>query len=268
MKIKDFYDLIDRFAPFELSRKMCEAEGCYDNSGIMIDTDDDIVGVTFALDFSAATVERAISDGSNLIITHHPAIYHGIESVGGAYVTAIKNGIGVISAHLNLDCAKEGVDQCFANMLGAGAGSGFFSGLFGAGRCELTLDFGHGTGYGRRFAADTTLGEFANAAVDNLKTQCFVFGDKQKRIKSVASFCGAGLSEKEIDAVDADVYCSSDIAHHVIKYALEKGKAVLQFTHYASEKWGIINLYRHFCGLKEIINNDIKLYFFDDERFF
>ena len=254
MKIKDFYDLIDEFAPFELSDKLCKEDGCYDNSGIMIDCEDDIAAVTFSLDFSQAVVDEEVSNGSNLIVTHHPAIYHGIEKIDGALLYAIKRGVGVISAHLNLDCAKEGVDHCFAKALGAE-------------KCTIITDFGGGTGYGRSFVVDASLNDFASSAETNLGSRCIVYGDKDKRIYSVASFFGAGLTEKEIDRVEADLYCSADITHHVIKYALEKKRAVLAFTHYGSEKGGIINLYRHFSELKPIIENEIKLYFFDDERF-
>lgn len=255
MKIIDFYNIIDKFAPFELSDKLCKLEDMYDNSGIIIDREGDITAVTFALDFSKASVDEAKKNGSQLIITHHPAIYRGIERIDGAFIDAIKNGIGVISAHLNLDCAKEGVDYCFAKALGAK-------------KQKLTVDFGGGQGYGRQFSVDTTLKEFAEQAESALQTKCLFYGDKDMPIKSVASFCGAGFTEKELSLVEADLYCSSEIAHHVIKAVLDKGKAAMQFTHYASEKCGIMNLYSHFCGLKEIKNNDIKLYFFDDERFF
>ena len=254
MKIKDFYDLTDKFAPFEYSKRLCDIEDCYDNSGIIVDNEDDILSVTFALDLSNASIDAAISNGSNLIITHHPAIYKGVEKIDGALYRAARNGIGVISAHLNLDCAKEGVDHCFASALGAK-------------KCDLVLDFGRGAGYGRVFSVDTTVKEFAEAANARLKTRCMIYGDEKARVKRVASFCGAGLSEKEVESVNADLYCSADVPHHVIKLALEKGSAVLVFSHYASEKDGIINLYRHFCGLKQIIDNEIKLYFFDDERF-
>ena len=254
MKINDFYDLIDKFAPFEYSERLCKIEDCYDNSGIIVDLDEKVTGVTFALDLSRATVDEAISIGSNLIVTHHPAIYKGIERIDGALLFAAKNGIGVISAHLNLDCAKEGVDYCFAKALGAK-------------KCDIVTDFGRGAGYGRVFSADTTVKEFARAASERLKTTCMIYGDENAKVKRVASFCGAGLSEKEIESVAADLYCSADVSHHVLKYALEKGSAVLVFSHYSSEKEGIINLYRHFCGMKQIIDNEIKLYFFDDERF-
>ena len=254
MKIRDFYEHIDKFAPFKLSDKLCEADGCYDNSGIIIDREGDITGVTFALDFTEKAVDKAIENGSELIVTHHPAIYRGIERIDGAYVKAIKNGIGVISAHLNLDCAKDGVDACFARSLGAKNES-------------VVTDFGNGEGYGRIFSVDKTLKEFADEAESSLDSPCIKYGDANKKIKSVASFCGAGLSEKEIDNVKADLYCSADVSHHVIKYALDKGSCVLVFTHYGSEKGGIMNLYKHFLNSKAIIDSKIKIYFFDDERF-
>jgi putative NIF3 family GTP cyclohydrolase 1 type 2 len=57
------------------------------------------------------------------IVTHHPAIYSPIKSLDedgdtAALLTAIKNGLNVISMHLNLDIAKNGIDQSLINAIG------------------------------------------------------------------------------------------------------------------------------------------------------
>ena len=255
MKIKDFYKLIDEYAPFALSDRLCKLEDMYDNSGILIDHDDDLRSVTFALDFSASSVAAAIDNGSGLLVTHHPAVYHPIKRIDGEYVKAIRAGVGVISAHLNLDCARRGTDQSFAEALGAV-------------NARIVDELGDGEGYGRVFSVDTDLSSFATAAKKNLKTECFVYGDKRARIKSVASFCGAGLSGDYIDKVDADLYCSADVPHHVITYALSKGRSLISFTHYGSENIGMINLYKHFCDLPIIKKEKIELYMFNDGELF
>ena len=110
MKIQNVYELLGKYAPFELSDRMCKEEGCYDNSGMIVGTDDDVKGVLFSLDLTELAVERAREQGCNVIVTHHPAIYHPIKSVGGALKLAVAYGIGVISCHLNLDCAEHGID--------------------------------------------------------------------------------------------------------------------------------------------------------------
>ncbi len=42
----------------------------------------------------------------------------------------------------------------------------------------------------------------------------------------------------------ADVVISADFKHHILALALETGLAVIQLTHYASEKYGFENYYR------------------------
>lgn len=226
MKISAVLDVIESLAPFSLSNKFVELTNGYDNSGIIASIDEEITGVVFTLDLTFESVERAISEGANLIVTHHPAIYAPIKSVEGALLSAISNKIGVISTHLNLDCAKEGIDFSLANGLGANKQS-------------ILTELGDGCGYGRLFEADTTVLELANRYKTVFKTQNVMIFGGDRKVKKVASFCGSGLDISEINlASEADVFVSSDIKHHVILYALEMGKSVLNVSHYTSEVYG------------------------------
>ena len=253
MKINDVYKLIDERAPFELSDIYCKQTDSYDNSGVIVDKKDDINGICFALDLSSRSVLYCVENGCDLLITHHPAIFAPVKRVEGNVLECAKNNIGVISCHLNLDFCKNGVDAAFAERLGA--------------KKPSLLEKIGGGGYGRVFEVDQTLGEFKQNAEKAFNTVTFTFGDGNKRIKKVASFCGAGLDERAIDSINADLYCSADIKHHVLSYALDKGKAVMQFTHYASEIYGIIDLYKHFSDLPIIKKQKIKICFFDDGAF-
>ena len=70
-----------------------------------------------------------------------------------------------------------------------------------------------------------------------------IFGNPTKQIEKVASFCGSGLDDSELETVlGVDLYVSSDIKHHVILNALKRGKSVMQVTHYSSEMYG----FKHF----------------------
>jgi len=59
-----------------------------------------------------------------MIITHHPVIFNGINSVssesvvGQMIIRLIKNDIIVFSAHTNLDIAQEGLNDYICNKLG------------------------------------------------------------------------------------------------------------------------------------------------------
>ena len=51
----------------------------WDNDGIMLcgDSDANIDNITVCLEINEKTVSDAIANGSQLIITHHPFIFHG-----------------------------------------------------------------------------------------------------------------------------------------------------------------------------------------------
>jgi putative NIF3 family GTP cyclohydrolase 1 type 2 len=73
-----------------------------------------------------------------------------------------------------------------------------------------------------------------------------VYGDNEKQIDRVASFCGAGADEKAVlfaKKEGAQVIVSSDFKHHVLTMAVELGLAVIVMTHYASENYGMKKYY-------------------------
>ncbi len=244
MKLVEIYEKCDLLAPKTLSDEYCTSYDAYDNSGIIIDAGEEITGVIFALDFSLQAIERAEETGANLIITHHPAIYGKIgdirvsdfDPIDSKLVRCLKKGISVISMHLNLDCAKDGIDENLALALGKAK--------------EETLMHPLSTGgYGRAYAvAQTSLGVFAEKAKESLQAKkVLIYGESDRKIARVASFCGGGADEKSVQFAKeqgADVIVSSDFKHHIITLAKESGLAVITLTHYASECYGFEKFYQ------------------------
>ena len=147
MNFLDFYNDMLRLAPMEISDRFV-GEGAYDNSGIIIETARDVKTAVYCLDLTSKSVQFAISKNADVIVTHHPAIYRPIKnlSANSPLLTAANAGIGVISNHLNLDGAKEGIDYLLMKGLG-----GEIVGILD--------DFGNGEGYGRVGVFDKTFGE-------------------------------------------------------------------------------------------------------------
>ena len=117
MTIDKIFEKLEEVAPVKLSDEFCKKFNMYDNSGIIINCGDEIKGILFTLDLTVKAVEKAKSSGFNLIVTHHPAIYGGISRLNltddpqaKALAECIKNGISVISMHLNFDAAPQGID--------------------------------------------------------------------------------------------------------------------------------------------------------------
>ena len=68
------------------------------------------------LDITAQSVRQAREKGAQLIVSHHPVIFHPLKrllSNSVPYLLA-KKGIGAICAHTNLDMAPGGVNDCLA----------------------------------------------------------------------------------------------------------------------------------------------------------
>ena len=261
MKLSEIYKIADELAPKGLSDEYCASYGAYDNSGVLVDTGDEINGILFTLDLSNAAIEKAIAIGANLIITHHPVIYGKIDHVcewdplGKKLVRCIKNGISVISMHLNLDLAEGGIDESLQQAVCLAAG-----GAHAENECSMHSvcfeKYGNAEksvwgSYGRAYDITPCSLENLQAGLKReLNTKRILYyGEKDRVIKRVASFCGAGVDEESISfTVDnigenADVIISSDFKHHLITRALEEGLAVIVLTHYASENYGFQKYY-------------------------
>ncbi len=233
MKLREIYEIVDGLAPFALSAEYMTRFGARDNSGILIDLGQEISGVLFSLDLSLAAIEEAKRAGANCIVTHHPAIWDAPKRITPEDTPALqrcmREGISVISAHLNLDAAEGGIDESLMQGLG--------------GRDAAVMEQLTGGGYGRVY--DVPAASLEAFAEHVKKTFCteriVVYGDRP--VRRVASFCGAGFGPDAIRfaAVEgADTIVSSDQKHHLVAEAVERGMNVLLLTHYAAENYGFL----------------------------
>ena len=77
MKIKEITRAIEAYAPLELQ------EG-FDNAGLQVgDEERDVTGVLLCTDVREPIVVEALERGCNLIISHHPLIFHGLKKIAG-----------------------------------------------------------------------------------------------------------------------------------------------------------------------------------------
>lgn len=255
MNAKELFTKLCEYAPIELSDKLVAVENGYDNSGIILDCDLDTKRILFCLDLTHESVDYAIGKECGIIVTHHPAIYSPIKRLNekDPLLRCAINSISVISMHLNLDCAETGIDYCLSKGLGGE-------------NITVLTELGEGVGYGRLASVDATAGELLEQYKKEFCTEkAWLFGDKNQKITKIASFCGSGLGFKEVDSAlknGAQMVVSADVAHHVLKEAIDAGLCVLSATHYSTENYGMKKAFEHFDkNLKE------KIYFFDDERF-
>ena len=75
-RICDIYDIIDAAAPF------ATALG-FDNSGLLVgDPNQEVTRALMALDITPNVVAEAAAMNANLILSHHPVIFHPLKSLG------------------------------------------------------------------------------------------------------------------------------------------------------------------------------------------
>jgi dinuclear metal center YbgI/SA1388 family protein len=252
VKLSEVYKIADSIAPKALSDEMCQNYGWYDNSGILVNTDEEVNGILFSLDLTMSAVDEAIARGVKLIITHHPAIYGKIgnvrvgdfEPLGEKLVKCIKNGISVICMHLNLDVADGGIDESL--MEGICLSSGM---TIGAGMRSTQIMHPLGaSGYGRVYdVLEQPISKIVKELEKNFNTKRILVYGEEKTISRISSFCGAGADEQSVAfavANGADAIVSSDFKHHVITLANERGLALIALTNYASEQYGFEKYYQ------------------------
>ena len=256
-KISDLVTLIDEIAPLSLSYKLIE-KGSYDNSGLLVKLSDKADKILFSLDLSINAVQYAIDNDCDVIITHHPAIYSPIKAINidtdKALAMALKNGLNVISMHLNLDVALGGIDSALCQGLG--------------GKDEKIIEIVDGNcGYGR--VANTTKQTIENFVQTIKKTfssqKIICYGDKP--VEKVASFCGSGASHalEHFDMLSGvDTVVTSDVSHHQLKEFIENQMNVVIIPHYVSEQFGFKKFYDL---VTEKLNEKSQTLYFLDNRF-
>lgn len=118
MKIKTITSYLEAIAPLSLQED-------YDNSGLLIGNEDaEVNGVLICLDCTEEVLDEAIKKNCNLIIAHHPIIFHGLKKITGenyiarAVEKAIRNNISIYAIHTNLDNVINGVNEKICEKLG------------------------------------------------------------------------------------------------------------------------------------------------------
>ena len=116
--IRDLMSLVDEIAPWNTAVD-------WDNSGLMVgQSSARVETVALALDPSPKHIQAAHARQAQVLLTHHPLIFKPLkkidfeDNIGLAIQKAIRLGVGIISAHTNLDQARQGVARALAEKIG------------------------------------------------------------------------------------------------------------------------------------------------------
>ncbi|GAB3588920.1 Nif3-like dinuclear metal center hexameric protein [Calidifontibacter terrae] len=208
----------------------------WDRVGLVTgDPEQPVRRILFAVDPTLAVIDAARSGGADLLISHHPLLLRGVNSVAttnakGAAVTALVVGdIALYTAHTNADIARPGVNDALAAACGLPAD------------CKsLSADGGGRVG---DLAEPVTLRAFAQrlaAALPPAPVGVRVSGDPDAIVRRVAVLGGAGDDRfDDVRAAKADVYVTADLRHHPALEAREEGRGgppyLIDAGHWATE---------------------------------
>lgn len=197
--------------------------------------------IMFAVDPTLEVIEEAITWGAQLLITHHPLLLKGVNSVaattgkGRAVHRLIEGGCALLTVHTNGDSAVGGVSDVLSDAIGLSD----VEPLIAAPRGLVE----EGIGRVGNLPGVEKLGDLAARIFLQLPAVAGgvrVAGDKDALVRRVAVCGGAG--DSLFDAVrnhDADVYVTADLRHHPASEAREErtdGRPYLiDLAHFASE---------------------------------
>ena len=218
MTVRRVAEYIDAFAPFITAEE-------YDNVGILVgDGNQKVHRILCSLDVTMDTVREAESLGAELIVSHHPLMFHGAKRLVAGVPEAdvlwalIKKDISLISAHTNWDKSALSGSACAARAIG----------LENVVQEELLF-----TG---SFPAPVSAEKAAEVIQKALRAPLRVYGRPDKLIKTLSIVGGAyGEGYLEAQTAGAQAYLTGEIRHHEITDAVARDLVIFDAGHYASE---------------------------------
>jgi dinuclear metal center YbgI/SA1388 family protein len=213
----------------------------WDNIGLLVgDRDADITKVLVALDVTDQAVEDAVRNHADLIVTHHPLIFHPVskitrqDPVGRRILALAENRISYYAMHTNFDVSE--MADLNADELN----------LINPLILEETYRDETGTreGLGRvgNLENRTTLADFAGMVKKIYQLPSIrVYGDPGREVQKVAVCSGSGKSLVNAALLSgADVFVTGDLDYHTAIDAVASGLALIDAGHYGTE-YGFIS---------------------------
>ena len=227
------------------------------------DTGRDIQSVLLTTDITEAVVSEAIVCGCQLIVSHHPLLFHGLKQVCGQtpqariVEMAIKHNIAIYSAHTSLDSVLNGISGRLAEQLGVK-------------ECKILIPSKEGAATGLGVIGclpePVSYDVFLQRVKEILGTTYIRYTmPAQAEVQTIAMCGGAGAEfVEEAIAQGADVYLTADCKYHEMQDAAGR-IGLIDIDHWISERHARVILKEILepLGLKCIIsqadNTPIKI---------
>lgn len=222
--VNDILEFIETIAPKSLKME-------WDNAGLLCGSGaTPVTKVLVALDPFEHVCKEAADWSAELIITHHPLIFHGVKSVtdetsiGRGIMTLCRHGICAINAHTNLDCAEGGVNDVLAATLGL---TDITPIPYGDGSVSL-LRCGN--------AEEQSMDAFLAKVECILSCEGIRYVDSGKPVRKVA-VGGGSCAEAMLDALAAgcDTFVTADVKYNQFWDAHDLGLNLIDAGHFNTE---------------------------------
>lgn len=219
MTVRELYAVLDEKYPACLREE-------WDNDGLMLSPDETktVRRVLVALDATEAVADYAIQNGFDLIVTHHPLIFHPLSALNGDSAVSQKcirllaHGVSVFSFHTRLDAVAGGVNDRLAELLSLSDVTPFgVMGRVGSLPTEMTLS------------------EFADLVGERLSADAVRYAGNRP-VHRVALLGGDG-KDFILAAIEAgaDTYLSGRLSYNTMIEAEERGINLVEGGHFATE---------------------------------
>lgn len=224
--VKDIIALMDVIAPMKNLHKG-------DNSGLLVgDESAPVSKALFALDITCEAVREAAEKGAEVIVAHHPVIFHPLYSLDekNPACLALKLGMACICFHSPLDMADGGINDIIFDMLAPSLKLKKQSVL------EPVHPDGRGYGHVCSVGKEIMPRELGVLLKDVFGCTAVRFTDSGKPVRSLA-FCsgGAGGDLPLAIAAGADAYITGDVKHDQWITARNSGIALYDCGHFHTE---------------------------------
>ena len=222
MLLREIINSIESVAPRS-------AQEAWDNSGMQVgDTGRDIQSVLLTTDITEDVVNEAVLNGCQLIISHHPLLFHGLKQVCGQtpqariVELAIKNNIAIYSAHTNLDSVEGGINTRLADKLGIN---------------DYRLLTESGLGAIGKLSQPIPYAAFIAHVREILQCTYVRYTRARRAMIETVALCGGSGAEFIEEAINqgADVYLTADCKYHEFQDA-DGRIGLIDIDHWYSER--------------------------------
>lgn len=208
----------------------------FDNVGLLVgDACQRVSRVLVALDITSQVIDEAEETGAQLIVSHHPVIFHKLsgvtwdDPVGRLVMRLVRGEISAICMHTNLDVARGGVNDALADALGLQS-------------CTLLASEGvdGGVEYGIGRVGELPRAESVRAFLMRVREALGANGLRyvpaERDVKRVAVGGGACGSYLEAAcAAGCDAFVTADVKHDRFLTARDLGITLIDAGHFSTE---------------------------------